>query len=1022
MALSIIHFSDIHIVNKDDCILQKTEKIKMACAGSIPFNSTVIITISGDIAYSGKKEQYSLFKDVLDDISLYIQNEKSAKVEFVFVPGNHDCDFDKDKSVRQALLKQIKPDIVDKTYYDHMTCVQGEYVNFAMEYGINAENIFTTKEIVVNNEKILFVMINTAWMSVIKENPGRICMPISLFHTFEPQKYKMVIYTYHHPENWLNPDNKREFINHIRKNADILLVGHEHTRDNYEKKNDEFSFFCSHGKELQDSLSENSAFYVINFDDLFQTFSVLDFEWNGEIYDRISKNQHQYHKNIASNNNIFCPNNKILEFCNDVGIAINHFIKDDVLLPEIFVWPDVNRLTYGDEKDRGKYIRSDIYKELIENDLNVMISGDSGCKTAFAKNLFLKETTNDICCLFINGKEFTSSEEHSINNVIESAVIHQYSSEMVESFRQLPKSKKIIIIDDFDHIKINNNRRISVLNHLCGNFGRVTILLSNSMDLTSILSCNKFNSTNCMRYYEILPLGNKKRKELISKWYRLANEHLQEEEIIKRIEDARSQIDTMLGNGAAFIPAMPVFIISALQNIDAKKNIYDGSKYGALYESLIISSLSKISHDYSSMAEYNVDINILSKLAFNMLYHKKNFFHIDELNATISELSGEYLVDLTSYNIMPRMLEANIIYCDSSLGEVYRFKYPYIYYFFAGRYIAYNLEENNVKHQLEYMSSRVYNETYGNVLIFVCHFNSNIEVIDDILKSAYSVLNDYEPFDFIKSNPVFDKIKDTIETLVPKVITGNDKVNDNNDNALIRMDEAGIKDGNVIKGEETINDDISEKEKDMVAVTSALKTIEVLGQILQNYPIEVKSSKKIEIIGEMHKLGMRSVQAIIKTIGCVEEDMIEFVYEQFKQRNKDIQRQDVVIAVNKFVNMLITGMARGMVHQVANSLNSEFLLKASSKVLEEDSSISSKLILMDLKVNCLKKLDYHEIKTLKSNFDEKKEKFASRILDSIIAHYLYYNKCEYTLRSKLCSLCGFREQEKLIASQKFLNS
>ena len=59
---------------------------------------------------------------------------------------------------------------------------------------------------------------------------------------------------------------------------------------------------------------------------------------------------------------------------------------------------------------------------------------------------------------------------------------------------------------------------------------------------------------------------------------------------------------------------------------------------------------------------------------------------------------------------------------------------------------------------------------------------------------------------------------------------------------------------------------------------------------------------------------------------------------------------------------------------------------------------------------------------MKKVFDDCNEKFASRILDTIIAHYLYYNKCDYSLRAKLCNLCGFGEQDQLIERQKRLNS
>ena len=111
-------------------------------------------------------------------------------------------------------------------------------------------------------------------------------------------------------------------------------------------------------------------------------------------------------------------------------------------------------------------------------------------------------------------------------------------------------------------------------------------------------------------------------------------------------------------------------------------------------------------------------------------------------------------------------------------------------------------------------------------------------------------------------------------------------------------------------------------------------------------------------------------------------------------------------------------MARGMVHQVAVSLNSEHLLLAATKSLESDNSISSKLVLLDLKLNCLNHFSFGEVQSLKRELDATNELFASRIVDSIVGQYLNFNRCDHSLRSRLCSLCGLSQQQALIASQQ----
>ena len=1021
MSLSVIHISDIHINNESDSIFSKVEKLKTACVSSLPSNGAVIIAISGDIAFSGKKEQYDLAKNMFKEIAEYIKQEKNSDVNIFFVPGNHDCDFGKGTSgVRNTLIESAKQSNIDEDYYNIVKSVQKEYDDFANSYDIDISQCIPTKEVRIGDNKVLFLLMNTAWMSILEENPGKIIMPTNLFPNIKSDEYKVVFCMYHHPDGWLNPDKKREFVDYIRASADMILVGHEHDRDSYKTEGASFSVFCNHGKELQDSNSENSAFTVINFDSAFQNYDLIDFVWSNGVYKRGEEKSNQYHKNISATNNTCNPNKKALSEANDIGITINHFAKDDVTLTDLFVWPDLAKSDYHNEKKGVKTIRTNIVEELSDNALNILVGASTGGKTALAKRLFLLEEATDSCCVFLNGKSFTSSDTGKIRETIENAFVTQYHADCLEDFNQLPKNQRIAIVDDFDSIKYNKDRRAKVLDFLCGFFGRVTIFLSSPMELPTILTSEYIAPLDQLIYYEILPLGNTKRKELISKWYHLNENDLTEEEILSRIEAARLQIDTFLGNGAAFIPAMPVFIIGTLQNSDAFKQTFSGSKYGFLYESLIGSCLAKVSDNYSKAGEYNIDQSVLSRLSFEMLKGGKTSFSEEQLTNAISEIGETYFLRLSATDFLSKMIEANIIRPSYGEGTVYRFKYPYIFYYFAGRYIAYNLKDPDVINIVEKMSSALYNETYGNIIIFVCHFAGSNEIIDTVLLNAYGTFENYEAFDFQKSNPIFDEIKEAVEALIPKTVASNTNVEANKEKALLRLDEIGINDGTATEGEMVIDTEISEKEKEMASVTSALKTIEVLGQILQNYPVAIKGQEKLEIINEMHKLGMRSIQAIINTMGYVEKDLIEYVMDRAVKDKKNFRREDVAKATRRFINMLVSGMARGMVHQVATSLNSEHLLLAAQKTFSEDDSISSKLILADLKMNCLNKFSYDEIQGLKKSFDSSNEMFASRILDSIIGQYLNYNKCDRGLRARLCSLCGFSEQQALLAQQKNL--
>lgn len=97
-----------------------------------------------------------------------------------------------------------------------------------------------------------------------------------------------------------------------------------------------------------------------------------------------------------------------------------------------------------------------------------------------------------------------------------------------------------------------------------------------------------------------------------------------------------------------------------------------------------------------------------------MLSNKIAHFNEVELAANVQSVSEEYLLPISTKELLEKMTTANIICKDNSQGEVYKFKYPYIFYYFAGKYIAFHAGETDVKGILAHMSEKLYIETYGN--------------------------------------------------------------------------------------------------------------------------------------------------------------------------------------------------------------------------------------------------------------------------------------------------------------------
>lgn len=122
MELVLVHITDIHLENDTDYnILEgRSEYIANAINKHIidETNTLLILCITGDIAYSGKEEQYLFASIFISDIIAGIKKRyNDLFIQIVTVPGNHDCDFDREDSViRESVLRDSNLDIEGKYY------------------------------------------------------------------------------------------------------------------------------------------------------------------------------------------------------------------------------------------------------------------------------------------------------------------------------------------------------------------------------------------------------------------------------------------------------------------------------------------------------------------------------------------------------------------------------------------------------------------------------------------------------------------------------------------------------------------------------------------------------------------------------------------------------------------------------------------------------------------------------------------------------------------------------------------
>ena len=143
MELVIVQLTDIHIRDEADydAFSERIKSLGGAICNHItePNNTAVIFCVTGDLAFSGKESQYAAVELILEEIySLIEKRFPKVDIHAVFVPGNHDCDFEDEKaSVREVLLASPTLDIMDATQLKECTGIQQNYFNFVKEWDKN---------------------------------------------------------------------------------------------------------------------------------------------------------------------------------------------------------------------------------------------------------------------------------------------------------------------------------------------------------------------------------------------------------------------------------------------------------------------------------------------------------------------------------------------------------------------------------------------------------------------------------------------------------------------------------------------------------------------------------------------------------------------------------------------------------------------------------------------------------------------------------------------------------------------
>lgn len=248
LMLTFIHLSDIHFSSDDNSSqFDRNQQIRQALLDDLPTRPANGATydallITGDIAFSGKKEEYETAKRFLEEV--YSATSLSKKETYV-VPGNHDVDraYVKPTFPLWASHVDIRQNANPVHWHETIRIQLQKDPSKALLLPLHAYNDFaqgydcrTTADRLAWNLnfqrplefgfKVRLHGLNSALISDEADTPAKLL--VSEFQTTELRKTlgEVNVVLSHHPPDWLM--DKAQVHLALRHFAPVTLFGHEH--------------------------------------------------------------------------------------------------------------------------------------------------------------------------------------------------------------------------------------------------------------------------------------------------------------------------------------------------------------------------------------------------------------------------------------------------------------------------------------------------------------------------------------------------------------------------------------------------------------------------------------------------------------------------------------------------------------------------------------------------------------------------------------------------------------------------
>ncbi len=1022
MRILIVQISDLHLSGLADAAAERAKNLARAVVAKVPKADACYVVVTGDIANTGDPTEYSAAKDCLEKVRMDLLDARIGSVNFVAIPGNHDLNLRTETDTRRFLLdsldKYLAVDVdFDGSAFHSIISVQDDFFKFESELSsaaplANQEKLYYRRSFWTGDRAVVFHCFNTAWLSRRHEIQARLFLPTQIYDYRTAPDIDLSIAIFHHPYNWLESNNHRALKSFVEAQADVVLTGHEHDADvgRFEGITGQTLDYLR-APAFHDPKVERNGFQVLTVDFDKQEQEVTIFNWEGDGFLEAESRSWSLQRNAKRATNPLSLRTDFWNYLRDVGTAFRHprCIEPQctLRLRDLYVYPDLKHREVDkilkNAKTETPPIQGKAFPDFLSSHSKVIVFGadDSG-KTSFVKVLLEDLIARGVLPLLLTGENLRKvRDEGTLTAALSRAITQQYASNSAAHYLQADREKRILLVDDFDRARFSKEGQLRFIDSVKDRFDRIVVIVPDFLEIQDMLTQAETDPFFGFERCTLKEFGHYHRQKLIENWIRIGRDDFdrEQESIHKQIKNIDKTVSTLLGKNV--LPHHPVTILSLLQLLDNKETASTtNGAYGYLYEMLLKQALAKV-----NAKDVDEKITYIAGIGYAMFKRKRPELTEEEIRIEHEAYCDRYEMIRDFSKMMGDLIRAEVLV---ESNKIYKFKYPYELYYSTAKY--FQIHSASLRKELFTISDHIYGERNANVLIFYVYLTKDDTLIGHIIDNAKRIFADFQECDmegdveFI--NAMSSATPPPLELEFGDPGTRRDDFNKMRDEAKERNESMDIED------DEVAYDDTLQA---LTKILIAIKTLQILGQILRNFTASLEGPLKLEITRECYSLGLRTINAILSYCQGDLGSLRQYFGALISERTGITDSKKLASRTEEVIVWMGTASAASMVKRVSYAAGHVDLARIYRRVLETDGRLSVKIIDAAIRLDHFEHVPEKELEDLSRRV--RKNNFAFTVIREIVADYLYFYERDFPMMQSL------GEQWRIkVTAPKFLGS